>query len=83
MPELLQLQSGSIGQLSINSLLSRNIETATNSFSSIGQVGGAGVLGTDWKFPDAVMADGTPYISANNGLPSIKVNGVVEPYPLP
>jgi hypothetical protein len=26
------------------------------------------------------MADGVPYISANSGLPSIKINGVVEPY---
>ena len=49
-------------------------------FSSIGSVSGAGVLATAWEFPDAVMANNVPYISANTGLPSIKVNGVVEPY---
>jgi hypothetical protein len=43
-------------------------------------VSGAGVLATGWEFPDAVMANEVPYISANSGLPSIKVGGVVEPY---
>jgi len=43
-------------------------------------VSGSGVLATGWKFPDEVMADGVPYISATNGLPSIKIGGVVEPY---
>jgi hypothetical protein len=82
MPVLLQLESGSIGQLLINSLSSNGIETPTDNFSSISSVAGGGVLKTGWKFPDAVMADETPYISASNGLPSIKINGVVEPYPL-
>jgi hypothetical protein len=28
-----------------------------------------------------VMANGSPYISSNSGRPSIKVDGVVQPYP--
>ena len=36
--------------------------------------------GHGWEFPDAVMADGVPYISASTGMPSIKVAGIVEPY---
>jgi len=54
-----------------------------NGFSSIGSVSGNGVLATGWEFPDAVMVDGVPYISANSGLPSIKVGGVVETYTHP
>jgi len=41
---------------------------------------GAGVLATGWEFPDALMANSVPYISATTDSPSIKVNGVVEPY---
>ena len=41
------------------------------------------MLATGWEFPDSVMADGVPYISATTGSPSIKVGGIVEPYPLP
>jgi hypothetical protein len=83
-PELLNLTSGSIGQLMINSLTSQGIiaPVSPGGFTSIGLVSGTGtgVLTTAWEFPDGVMADAVPYISANSGLPSIKVNGVVEPY---
>jgi hypothetical protein len=49
---------------------------------AVGEVSGSGrgVLNTGWKFPDAIMADGVPYLSATTGLPAIKVNGVVEPF---
>jgi len=82
MPELLDIAQGSIGQLVFSSLNSNNIVVPVpeGGFSSVGTVSGAGVLATGWEFPDAVMADGVPYISASTGLPSIKVNGVVEPY---
>ncbi len=85
LPGLLNIGSGFIGQLVINSLDSGNIKAPVTpgSFSSIGSVSGAGVLATGWKFPDLVMADGVPYLSANSGLPSIKVGGVVEPYTVP
>lgn len=79
---LLELTSGSIGQLVINSIDSSHIKTpvAPGGFNRISSVSGAGVLATGWGFPDAVMANGVPYISLNSGLPSIKVDGVVEPY---
>ena len=82
MPELINLESGSIGQLVLNSLDSSNIvaPVAPDEFSNVGTVTGAGVLATGWEFPDAVMANGVPYISSNSGRPSIKVGGVVEPY---
>ena len=82
-PELLNLEGGSVGQLVINSLLSKNIKAPVESggFASVGLVSGAGVLATGWAFPDSVMADGVPYISATTGLSSIKVGGGVEPYP--
>ena len=82
MPNLLKIGSGSIGQLVFDSLDSNNIHAPVSAggFSSVGSVSGAGVLATGWEFPDAVMANGVPYISANSGVPSIKVNGVVEPY---
>lgn len=83
MPELLAIVQGSIGQLVFESLSSNNIlvPITEGGFSSVGSVSGAGVLATGWQFPDAVMADGVPYISASTGSPSIKVNGVVQPYP--
>jgi hypothetical protein len=81
-PELLNLTSASIGQLIINSVDGSNIKTCISAggFSGISSVSGAGVLATGWEFPDAVMANNVPYISANSGLPSIKVGGIVELY---
>jgi Glycosyl hydrolases family 28 len=84
-PELIDVGSGSIGQLVLDSLDSNNINAPVSAggFSNVGTVSGTGVLATGWEFPDAVMANEVPYISASTGLPSIKVEGVVEPYPLP
>lgn len=81
-PALIDIGQGSIGQLVINSLQSQNIAAPVSpgGFSSVGSVSGTGVLATGWEFPDAVMANGVPYVSATTDLPSIKVNGVVEPY---
>ncbi len=81
-PKLINIGSGSIEQLVLDSLNSTNINAPTSAgeFLSIGSVNGAGVLATGWEFPDAAMANGSPYISASTGLPSIKVEGVVEPY---
>jgi len=80
-PSLLGIGSGSIGTLVLNSLSSNNIlSPVSGEFSCLGKISGTGVLATGWEFPDAVMGDGVPYISASTGLPSIKVNGVVEPY---
>ena len=81
--ELFHIGWGSIGQLVLDSVDSDNISApvAIGGFSSVGSVSGAGVLTTGWEFPDAVMANGVPYISASSGLPSIKIGGVVKPYP--
>lgn len=80
---LIDFVAGSIGELVINSVNSANIPAPVSQggFSNIGSVSGSGVLATGWEFPDAVMANGVPYISANSGLPSIKIGGVVELYP--
>jgi Glycosyl hydrolases family 28 len=81
--ELFHIGWGSLGQLVLDSVDSDNIRTpvAIGGFSSVGSVSGAGALTTGWEFPDAVMANGVPYISASSGLPSIKIGGVVKPYP--
>ena len=80
-PALVDIGSGSIGALVLNSLSSNNIlAPLSGEFSNIGLVSGTGVLATGWEFPDEVMANGVPYISASTGLPSIKVGGVVELY---
>jgi Glycosyl hydrolases family 28 len=80
--ELLNLEGGSIGQLVLTSVDSKNIGAPMESggYQRVGSVSGAGVLGTGWEFPNPIMANGVPYISAETGLPSIKINGVVEPY---
>jgi hypothetical protein len=84
-PALIDIGSGSIGQLVFNALDSKNITAPVSGsgFPSVGSVSGTGVLATGWEFPDPVMANNVPYISANSGLPSIKVGGVVELYPDP
>jgi hypothetical protein len=80
--ELLNLEGGTVGQLILTSVDSKNIKipVEANGYQRVGSILGAGVLATGWEFPDAVMANGVPYISASTGLPSIKLNGVVEPY---
>jgi hypothetical protein len=80
--ELVNLVSGSIGQLIIDSVTTENLDAPVSAggFFDVGTVSGAGVLATGWEFPDAVMANNVPYISASTGEPSIKINGVVEPY---
>lgn len=80
--DLITISSGSIGQLILDAVDSTNISSAAapDGFTNIGTVSGAGVLATGWAFPDSVMANGVPYISANTDSPSIKTNGAVEPY---
>jgi hypothetical protein len=82
LPQLLEIGQGSIGQLVFNSVSSDNIvgPVSQNGFDFVETVSGTGVLATGWEFPDAVMANEVPYISAETGLPSIKINGVVMPY---
>ena len=82
-PELLNIVSGSIGQVVIDAVTSTHIAAPVSAggFSSIGSISGAGVLATGWEFPDTSMANQTPYLSATNGQSSIKVGGVVRPYP--
>jgi hypothetical protein len=82
MPYLLRMEAGTIGQLVIDSLNGSKIvaPVSEGGFSNIGSISGAGVLATGWQFPDSVMENGVPYISASSGLPSIKVAGVVQPY---
>ncbi|WP_263355004.1 glycosyl hydrolase family 28 protein [Acidicapsa acidisoli] len=81
-PQLLNIMSGSIGQLALSSLNSAHIAVPVSAggFSSIGSISGSGVLATGWEFPDSVMANNVPYISASTHQPSIKIDGVVESY---
>ncbi|HEX3986511.1 MAG TPA: glycosyl hydrolase family 28 protein [Acidobacteriaceae bacterium] len=83
--DLLNLDEGSIDRLALNSLNPRYITIPIESegFQKIGSVMGAGVLATGWRFPDAVMANGVPYVSEETGLPSIKIDGIVQPYQPP
>ena len=83
MRSLVDAAAGSLGNLILNRVDSTLIQApcAPAQFSDINTVEGAGVLATKWEFPDSVMADGVPYISSTTGEPSIKVNGVVQPYP--
>jgi Endopolygalacturonase len=82
---LLDVGLGSIGQLVLDSVTSKNIRVplVMDRFGSVGSISGTGVLATGWKFADALMANGVPYLSASSDQPSIKVEGVVEPYSNP
>ena len=81
-PFLVDMGSGSIQGMAFERLDSSNITApiTEGGFANVGAMSGTGVLATGWEFPDAVMADGVPYISAESGLPSIKFAGVVKPY---
>lgn len=81
-PILVQIESGSVGQFVVDSVTTSNIAVPASKagFAAIAAVCGVGVLATGWEFPDAVMADNVPYISATTGLPSIKIDGLIEPY---
>jgi hypothetical protein len=82
-PELLNIASGTIGRVVIAALDSTHITAPVSAgrFSSVASFSGVGVLATGWQFPDSSMANGTPYISASTHRASIKVGGVVRPYP--
>lgn len=79
--DLVTISAGSVGQLILDAVDSSNISAPVSpgGFSSIGSVNGSGVLATRWVFPDSVMANEVPYISASRNLPCIKVGGVVQP----
>ena len=83
LPELILIKNGSIGQLTLDSVDSTKIKAPVSGeqFSAVNSVTGAGVLATQWKFPDGIVANGIPYLSMPSGLSSIKIGGVVEPYP--
>lgn len=83
LPGLVQLVEGSIAQLGLDSVAPAQLAAAVagGDFAGVESVAGLGVLATGWKFPDAVMANGSPYLSADSGQASVKVNGVVKPYP--
>ena len=82
-PELITVKSGSIGLVVIDGVNSNQISapTSSGSFATIGTVSGHGVLATGWEFPDLIMADEVPYISASTHKPSIKLGGIVHSYP--
>lgn len=82
MARLIEFRSGSIGQLILTSVSASNIAQLVDidQFFLISDVSGSGVLATRWEFPDEVMANEVPYISARTGQPSIKIDGVVEAY---
>jgi hypothetical protein len=79
---MIDLESGNIGQVVINSVAAGTMKAPVSAggFGKIGSVSGTGVLATGWAFPDAVIANNVPYISARTGLASIKIDGVIEPY---
>lgn len=80
--DLLILEGGSVNQLTFDSIDPHDftVPIEPEGFQKIGSIGGAGVLATGWKFPDPVMANGVPFISAETGLPTIKVHGFAQPY---
>jgi hypothetical protein len=82
-PELLKIVSGRIGRVVISALDSARISAPVSAglISSVGSFSGAGVLNTGWQFPDNSMLNWSPYVSANTRRASIKVGGVVRPYP--
>lgn len=81
---MVNLATGTMGVLDIDAVNSNRIAKPVSGegFAAINEVtsAGLGVLNSGWEFPNSVMGNEVPYISAETGEPSIKVNGVVEPY---
>ncbi len=80
-PFLLDTSNVTIEGLFIGSLDPANITALVKpelNFRGIGQIGGPGVLATGFPIPDHIIADNTPYLSADSGKPSIKLQGKVK-----
>jgi hypothetical protein len=70
--------TGTISTLVINGLDATNITTLSASMTSFTSISGPGVLASGFSLPDAAMANGTLYLSATTGKPTIKLGGTVE-----
>jgi hypothetical protein len=77
--------AGPLGALRIDSADMTGVTALVNpatGFKGVGQVSGPGVLATNARIPDAVMADGSVYVSAtgvNAGKACVKLDGKVAP----
>lgn len=77
--------AGPLGELRIDSADMTGVAALVNpatELKDVHAVSGPGVLATNTRFPDAVMADGSAYLSAtgdNAGKPCVKLNGKVAP----
>ncbi len=76
----LSTAAGHIGKLILNALDMTGITAFTSNWSAFAAIGGPGVMATGAEFPDDVISDGTPYLSANSHLPSIKVGGKIKTF---
>jgi hypothetical protein len=77
-PFLLDTSNVTIDELFIGSLDPANITALAHNFKGINRISGPGVLATGFPIPDHVMADNTPFLSADTGNPSIKLQGKVR-----
>ncbi len=77
-PFLLDTSNVTVDELYIGSLDPANIAALARNFNGINRISGPGVLATGFPIPDHVMADNTPYVSADTGNPSIKLQGKVK-----
>ena len=77
-PFLLDTSNVIVEELYIGSLDPANIAALVKpelNFRGIDRISGPGVLAAGFPIPDHVMADNTPYLSADSGKPSIKLLG--------
>ncbi len=74
----LSTSSGHIRKLILNALDMTGVAAFTSNWTAFTTIAGPGVMATGLEFPDDVISDGTPYLSANSRLPSIKIAGKVK-----
>ncbi len=80
-PFLLDTSNVTIDELYIGSLDPSNIAALVKpslNFRGINQISGPGVLATGFPIPDHVIAENTPYLSADADRPSIKLHGKIK-----
>lgn len=85
-PFLIDMANVTIDEVVIHALDPTNVADFVNpatGFAGIGSISGPGVLASGYEFPDAVMANHTPYISAtgeNAGKACIKLADTVHAF---
>lgn len=78
-PYAIYTTGGTIANVWIENFESAHVTDFCNDYTKITSIGGPGVLGTGYSFPDSVIANGTIYNSSTQSCVCLKTGGVAIP----